>query len=153
MFFIHGFEVGKLDFEIDGITNSIVNAVTYESAETDVFPVIRTDLNKVLRKNGWCFNWRLEFKTRDRQLFKLVIKGGSGIEGLVSLQVMEAHVEMHLIETAPHNFGRSKKWMGVPGNLAAFACKTSFEKGFEGSVGFKAKTMLIQHYIDTLGHS
>jgi hypothetical protein len=38
----------------------------------------------------------------------------------------------------------------VPGNLVAFACKTSFELGFDGFVGFVAKTRLIQHYIDTL---
>lgn len=33
----------------------------------------------------------------------------------------------------------------------AFACKLSFERGFEGNVSFIAKTQLIDHYIKTLG--
>jgi hypothetical protein len=143
--------VGKLDFEIDGITNSIENALTHESVETEVLPVVTADLKKILKKNGWCFNWRPEFKEEDRELFKLVVKGCSIVEGLISLQPMVNHIEMQLIETAPHNFGRTKKWIGVPGNMVAFACKMSFEKGFEGSVAFKAKTLLIQHYTTTLG--
>jgi hypothetical protein len=39
----------------------------------------------------------------------------------------------------------------VPGNLVAFACKLSFEMGFEGYVGFVPKTNLIKHYEETLG--
>lgn len=58
---------------------------------------------------------------------------------------------MHLIESAPQNFGASKKYMGVPANLVAFACKTSFDCGFERYVAFTAKTHLIKHYINTLG--
>ena len=58
---------------------------------------------------------------------------------------------MHLIETAPHNYGKLKKYMGVAGNLVAFACKISYEYGFDGIVAFTSKTMLIRHYIDTLG--
>jgi hypothetical protein len=143
--------VGKLDFEIDGITNSIENALTHESAETEVLPVVKSDLKKILKKNGWRFNWKTEFNMPGRKFFKLVIRGHTLIEGLISLQIMEGHIEMHLIESAPHNFGRSKKWIGVPGNLVAFACKMSFEKGFDGAVGFQAKTRLIQHYIDKFG--
>ena len=73
------------------------------------------------------------------------------IQGLLSLQKAENYIELHLIETAPHNFGRSKKYLGAPANLVAFACKLSFESGFEGVVGFRAKTSLIKHYMDTLG--
>ena len=84
-------------------------------------------------------------------MYKLVIKGETSIQGLLSLQPAENYIEMHLIETAPHNYGKSKKYIGVPGNLVAFACKTSFNSGYDGFVGFTAKTQLIQHYIDTLG--
>jgi len=38
----------------------------------------------------------------------------------------------------------------VPGNLVAFACKLSFEKGYEGFISFEAKTKLIAHYQRTL---
>ena len=35
--------------------------------------------------------------------------------------------------------------------IVAYACKVSFQKGFEGFVAFDAKTKLIQHYEKTLG--
>jgi hypothetical protein len=58
---------------------------------------------------------------------------------------------MHLIESAPFNLGRNKVYIGVPGNLIAFACKVSFHRGFEGYVSFTSKTQLIKHYEKTLG--
>jgi hypothetical protein len=33
----------------------------------------------------------------------------------------------------------------------AYACKISFQRGFEGYVSFTAKTKLIDHYEKTLG--
>lgn len=58
---------------------------------------------------------------------------------------------MHLIESAPFNIGKDKIYLGVPGNLVAFACKLSFQRGKEGYVSFIAKTKLIDHYKKTLG--
>jgi len=58
---------------------------------------------------------------------------------------------MHLIESSPFNIGKSKTYYGVPGNLVAFACKLSFQRGGEGYVTFVSKTRLIDHYIETLG--
>ena len=58
---------------------------------------------------------------------------------------------MHLLESAPHNIGSKKKFMGVPGNLVAFICKLSFEYGFDGEVAFDSKTALIEHYQKSLG--
>jgi hypothetical protein len=58
---------------------------------------------------------------------------------------------MHLVESAPYNKGKSKMYSGVPGNLVAFACKLSFQRGHDGNVSFISKTQLIQHYIDSLG--
>ena len=40
---------------------------------------------------------------------------------------------------------------GVAGNLVAFACKISFQKGFDGFVVFTAKTKLIKHYEENIG--
>jgi len=56
-----------------------------------------------------------------------------------------------LIESAPFNLGRDKLYLGVPGNLVAFACKLSFQRGGEGYVSFLAKSGLIAHYEKTLG--
>ena len=138
-------------FYIDKVTNSIEDAVTGKTFETDVKIVMPSDLKNVLKKNGWRFNWRIELEKSDRQLYKLVIREDDVIQGLISLQPVENYIEMHLIETAPHNYGSSKKYLGVPANLVAFACKSSFDAGFEGFVAFRAKTRLIQHYKDTLG--
>lgn len=45
---------------------------------------------------------------------------------------------------------KSKSQMGVPGNLIAFACKVSVDKGYDGFLAFVAKTSLIKHYEQTL---
>jgi len=70
---------------------------------------------------------------------------------MVSLEVKKDHVYMHLIENAKFNRGKYKVYLGTPGNLVAFACKLSFQRGGDGYVSFAAKTRLIDHYIDTLG--
>ncbi len=58
---------------------------------------------------------------------------------------------MHLVESAPFNKGKTKLYTGVPGNLVAFACRLSFQRGFEGNISFVSKTQLINHYTETLG--
>ena len=64
---------------------------------------------------------------------------------------MQGYVEMHLVESAPFNYGKNKMHYGVAGNLVAFACKRSIELGFGGFVAFTAKTALMEHYTKTLG--
>ena len=59
--------------------------------------------------------------------------------------------EMHLVESAPFNKGKTKIYSGVPGNLVAFARRLSFQRGFEGNVSFISKTKLVDHYFKTLG--
>jgi hypothetical protein len=70
---------------------------------------------------------------------------------LVSLEVKSDHVFVHLIESASFNIGKNKTYLGVPGNLVAFACKLSFQRGHDGFVSFIAKTQLIEHYKKSLG--
>jgi hypothetical protein len=47
---------------------------------------------------------------------------------------------MPLIESAPFNIGKGKKYLGAPCNLVAYGCKLSKEYGFDGVVAFDAKT-------------
>lgn len=75
-------------FLIDKITNSIDDVITGQSFETEIFPVTKEDLKKVLKKNGWKFNWRKEFELKERRLYKLVLKGRSTIEGLIAFKLM-----------------------------------------------------------------
>jgi len=142
----------ELEFEIDKLTRSIEDAVTGEVFPTEVLLLEKADLHHTTKKNGWKFNWKTDFSAPDKQVFKLVIvQQPSVIQGLVSLSVMPDHIFMPLIETAPHNFGKTKKYVGAPGNLVAYVCKRSFELGFDGYVAFVPKTKLITHYEKTLG--
>ena len=109
-----------LVFEIDKITESIENADTGETLDTLVLPVTQADLKETTKKNGWLFDWKLEYNQIGHQLYKLVTeKEPHTIHGLVSLEKMEDHVYMHLIENAPFNRGKGKKYLGVCGNLTA----------------------------------
>jgi len=140
-----------LDFEIDKLTNSIENVLTGDSFQTDVSIVNNDDLKLITKKNGWLFDWKKEAKLPDRDVYKLTIVNNSEIiQGLVSLTVQENEVLMHLIESAPFNKGKQKVYAGVPGNLVAFACKLSFQRGCDGYVFFIAKTKLIDHYTKIL---
>ena len=141
-----------LDFHVDKLTNSIENVITKDSFKTDILPLSPKDLKTITKKNGWRFNWVDEFKDPDRTAYKLVIVNNVDIiQGLISLTPEHDNVFMHLIETAPFNFGRNKMYEGVPGNLVAFACRQSFLRGTEGYVSFRSKTKLIDHYTETLG--
>ncbi len=116
-----------LDFIVDNLTNSIENVVTGDSFATEISVITITDLKSVAKKNGWNFNWRDEFKEPERDVYKLTIVNNQNIiQGLVSLEVKEDHVYMHLVESAPFNKGKNKIYTGVAGNLVAFACKLSF---------------------------
>ena len=141
-----------LDFEVDKLANSIENVVTGDSFPTDITLISSADLKTVTKKNGWAFDWRLELKEPARDVYKLTIANNqSVIQGLISLEVKSEYVYMHLVESASFNKGRTKIYSGVPGNLVAFACKLSFQRGQGGNVSFLSKTQLVQHYIDTLG--
>ena len=141
-----------LDFEVDKLTRSIENVVTGDNFPTEISYLAKADLKQVTKKNGWLFRWKKEFDINKREVYKLFIQGNpTVIQGLVSLSIEEDHIYMHLIESAPFNKGKRKIYLGVPGNLVAFACRLSFQKGFDGFVSFHSKTKLIDHYIKTLG--
>ena len=141
-----------LDIEIDKLTNSIENVVTGETFATTVTPASATDLKATTKKNGWLFNWRAEAQQPARQVLKLTaVDNPRLVHGLVSLEVRSDHVRLHLVESASFNKGKAKTYVGVPGNLFAYACKLAFETGHEGNVAFVAKTQLIAHYTASLG--
>jgi hypothetical protein len=141
-----------LNFEVDKLTNSIQNVITGDSFSTDISIISAEDLKNVTKKSGWQFDWKMELKQPERDVYKLtIVNNQSIIQGLISLEVKSDHVYMHLVENAPFNKGKAKIYAGVPGNLVAFACKLSFQRGNEGNVSFFSKTQLVQHYIDTLG--
>ncbi len=145
-------KTNKLDFIIDKLTNSIQNTVSGDSFQTEVSNFTTKDLKQTTKKNGWQFNWNQELSNNSREVYKLTIVNNLEIiQGLLSITIKSDHIHMDLIESAPFNLGRNKIYEGVAGNLVAFACKVSFQRGFEGFLSFTAKTKLIGHYGKALG--
>ena len=146
--------MGKIEqgFIVDRLTDSVLNTISGDSFQTDVATLKKSDLEHLAKNDGWKFNWKSEFNDLTKEVYKLtIINNPDIIQGLISVSIERDHVLMNLLESAPFNLGRKKLYEGVPGNLVAYACKLSFQKGFEGFVAFTAKSRLIKHYEDTLG--
>ena len=141
-------EIG-LEFEIDKLTNSIENSISGETFNTLIIQIKET---KRIKKTDWTFDWHLEIKDNSKLVWGLTTQDNQSIfQGLISITDKDDHVFMNLIENAKFNKGKNKLYTGVAGNLVAFACKLSFENGYDGIVSFVAKTQLIEHYSQTLG--
>jgi hypothetical protein len=140
------------DFIIDRLTNSILNTISGDSFPTEVSILTKSDLKNITKKSGWNFNWKAEFNNEKTEQYKLtIVNNPTVIQGLISITVENDHIFMDLLESAPFNIGVNKLYEGVAGNLVAYACKVSFQKGYDGFVAFTAKTQLINHYEKTLG--
>lgn len=141
-----------ISVEVDRLTNSVQNTISGDSFPTEVHTISKADLKNINKKNKWLFNWSKEFKMIDRNVFKLTIRNNPDIiQGLVSISDYRDHFYLHLIESAPFNLGRYKLYEGVPGNLFAFTCKISWDKGYQGFISFTSKSKLVDHYERTLG--
>ncbi len=140
------------NFIIDKLTNSIVNTISGDSFETEISLVSKIDLELINSEKGWCFDWKMEYEDVKKEVYKLHIQDNQNvIQGALSITIEADHIFINLLENAPFNIGKNKLYEGVAGNLVAFACKVSFQRGFEGFVAFTAKTNLIEHYEKTLG--
>lgn len=140
-----------LDVPIDKLTNSIENSFTGE-----VFDTIVTRLGKENSEDivpaEWVFDWMAEFEDEENLIYKLTTENNPQIiHGLICLQDKQDHIFIKLVESSNFNKGRNKVYLGVAGNLFAYACKLSFDNGFEGYVAFDSKSSLIEHYEKTLG--
>lgn len=150
--FVKSIKKAELGFIIDKLTNSILNVISGDSFQTEISLLTKEDLKNITKKTRWKFNWKAEFSDISKEVYKLTIVNNSNIiQGLLSVSIMDDHVYMNLLESAPFNVGDNKLYEGVAGNLVAYACKISFQKGFDGYLAFIAKTKLIKHYEETLG--
>ncbi len=139
-------------FLIDTLTNSIQNRITGDSFKTNIVLLDKKDIEKLRGNKKWLFDWVKEFNTNGRFVYKLTLENNKNItQGLISISIQSDHVFMDLLETANFNRNKHKMYLGVAGNLVAYACKMSLEYGFEGYISFNAKTSLIKHYELTLG--
>lgn len=139
-----------IDIEIDKLTKSIENTISGDVFDTEIVQLFAKD-SKQINKADWQFSWQGQVKLSDRETYKLVIRDNPKIiQGLISLSDQSDHIYMHLIESAKFNKGKHKLYTGIPGNMVAFACKLSFDKGYDGYLAFDAKSVLIKHYQQTL---
>ena len=139
-----------LDVVIDKLTNSIENASTGEVFDT---LIVRLSIKHIslIHKSEWLFDWSKEIKDKTKVVYKLTTENNPTIiQGLLSIEDKKDHIFMHLVESSKFNKGKNKVYLGVPGNLVAFACKVSVEMGYQGFLAFDAKTALIKHYQDIL---
>ncbi|MEO8210517.1 MAG: hypothetical protein ABI840_08140 [bacterium] len=140
-----------LNIEIDELTTSIENVLTGEIFKTDIVKLTSKE-NHQIKRTEWDFNWSDELKNENAKVYKLTtINNATIIQGLISFTDNSDHIFIRLIENAKFNKGKSKLYKGVAGNLVAFACKTSYETGYDGVVAFVSKSSLIEHYKLTLG--
>lgn len=81
-----------LDFEVDKLTDSILNRISGDSFRTEVQLLSSADLKTLTRKVGWSFDWKLEYGTPEKEVYKLSIEGNPlVVQGLVSLSVKSDH--------------------------------------------------------------
>lgn len=140
-----------IEIEIDKLTNSIELVATGDVFNTIIQKASPADRH-LIKRSDWLFDWHREIANNKREVYRLMIEHNPDIiQGLVSFQDKGDHVYMHLIESATFNRGSNKTFLGVPGNLIAYGCKLSFDRGYDGFVAFTAKTALVEHYVKMLG--
>lgn len=142
----------KIDISIDKLTPCLIEVSTGNVLQT-AFSLAAEDDIAGLPEKGWLFDWASNELSRTN-IYKLMVKGDDTVQGLVAAEVIRGAVYIHLVESAPHNIGKNKKYEGVGGHLFAIAIKLSIVNGFDGYVFFEAKNMeLVEHYTAMLGAS
>lgn len=142
----------KINILIDGFSNSVINKNTGRTLKTIFIPANQSIINKLRKVNGWNFDWYREFQMKSRNVEILTLKKNKSIIlGLISYEILEDYLHVHLVESSPENIGKNKKYIGIGSNLFAYACWISKINGFEGNISFFSKTRLIKHYQLTLG--
>jgi hypothetical protein len=80
----------KLDFEIDKLTDSIINTISGDSFRTEISLLTKSDLKLITKSRGWMFDWKYEFNQPDREVYKLtIIDNPDIVQGLISFSVKD----------------------------------------------------------------
>ncbi|MEN9703263.1 MAG: hypothetical protein RLZZ209_689 [Bacteroidota bacterium] len=141
-------KIVEADFIIDKLTKSIEEVSSGQNISTLILPLKLDDLLGL----KWQFDWELELEIESHFVYKLVAENNPNlIQGLICLERKPDHIYIHLLESSSFNKGSQKQFLGVAGNLVAYACKQSFHFGNDGNVSFIAKEQLINHYERSIG--
>lgn len=100
------------------------------------------------KRNGWLFNWAKALRENPESTFVLISKREKLIQGAIQISYDEGMLIMEILELAPHNIGKQKKFKNVAGCLIAFACREAIKlnSAYKGYVTFLSKTELINWY-------
>jgi len=126
----------------------ILDTSSNQLVKAEIIP-LSNKVDVPLKKNGWNFNWRLLTKQNNAQTYVLkLINKPKTVEGALQLRVENGMMIMDVLEIAPHNIGKNKRYDYVAGVLIAYACRESFklESNYKGFLTFVAKTKLIEWY-------
>ncbi len=141
---------------IDEFTPCLKDAMTGDIVETEVVQITRKSyLAKYNKRTQWYVNWT-DLLT-DHEIYALVLKGTTDIQGLVALQKNTDYQAVYVawMCTAPQNnklIIDQPKYLGVGGHLFAICIDKAIEYGFDGVItGFAANAELLQHYCDVFG--
>lgn len=116
--------------------------------------ILAEKANMPLKKDGWNFNWKQLIKNENTKSFLLrLFETPHTIEGVLQLRIEGEMLIMDLVEIAPHNIGKNKRYDYVAGCLISFACKESFkiEGNYKGYLTFVSKSNLIEWYSSQYG--
>ncbi|MDO4555952.1 MAG: hypothetical protein Q4B70_12505 [Lachnospiraceae bacterium] len=121
---------------------------TGDIIETEVVQVTRKSfLKKYNTRTQWYINWANLLD--ENEVYALVIKGTTDIQGLIALQKNEDYQAVYItwMCSAPQNnkeIVEKSKYLGVGGHLFAIGIDKAMEYGFEGVVtGFAADEELL----------
>ena len=130
----------------------MIDASTGEILPT-IFSIATKEDFGSTRDAGWAFDWN-STDLEKSNIYKLMIKDDNAVQGLVAAEVFRGAVYINILESAPLNRGKNKRYEGVGGHLFAIAMRLSMSLGFGGYIFFDAKNMeLVKHYSDKLGAS
>ena len=137
----------EVDILIDDFTDCLVERETGDIVETEynerIIPIRKKDYI------GWKFDWS-KTTPNGYTIYELFLKDDDTVQGRISLKIDGGVADVDIVESAPHNFGRNGKYIGVGGHLFAIACQCSLEAGCDGFVAFTAKSDLVDYYMRTL---
>lgn len=128
----------------------VIQVITHEKLEVSVEKIKPSEIKQILKSKRFNFDWNTESKY---EVYKLYIIETGEILGLMSLAdwPAELRIEISLIESSKDNVGSNKKYERIAGNLIAFACGISFDRGYYGFISLIPKTALRSYYINEYG--
>jgi len=96
----------SLDTIIDKLTPCLIDTSTGKILPT-IFSIASSDEIIGLSAKGWDFDWNTDELVKTN-IYKLLIKGDTILQGLIAMEVFRGAVYVHLLESAPHNRGANR---------------------------------------------